>query len=898
MAGLSAVARAQAPPVDAVESYLESRGLTELRAQLLWDRLHGAPSGERVVLAERLAEALATLLEQADSADARALLERRSRELLELVPQADSFDLRLSLHRASYARAERLAERWRLRLVDRAERTEALRVFESLARELTALGSRAHRRVEELERQEESALELDLTLISERLADARQHRSLAFYLAGWAQTYIAELTDDAEAALQASRSFGWLLNANPGAPAELERFPERFLEYEHVARGAVGASVTAAVRGRIEDALAWLDRVEKSDDTPDELRAELLARRMTILARANRWGELDAVVRARREGDSADGTPAPLTIGEARLLAVLAFEAKPVDASQEVSVQRLAEAALTDLVAQGELPQVLDLASSYGAAPLGGDGFIVQHVRGLRAYEGARKDHRESEDEPEEPTADPAVTQQYLQAASALEAAMESSDADRFPGARGATAMLLGLSLYYASGANEAVANRRLGEAAERLQEASLLIEEPDRAADALTMAIRSLELVLERAGEGQSQAVRRREELVAMFLTRFPDHPRAGAMLLKQAGEESNDAAAVVATLLRVPDSSPAYETARRRAARVLYDLYRAAPRPDRDWAALRYVDVAEPLLEIDRRLASEGGADAAERVLVRARRILDALLSVDAVDASRAELALDAALALEHGGFTLQPDVVSELDYRRAQIALAQEDFEKARGIVQTLRDRSGYGGETRWASAAERLFLADASRRWRDAKRVGASDEDIITLAADVVRYGSRLLYGSLEDAERAADIELTIAAIVGEAAADLWRIEKNEEALALAQRMHGRVLEKHPFDHEALRRLAMLSEDAGDLETAVASWRRLSAGLAASSSEWWEARVRLIEALAKIDAERAREALRQHVVLHPSWGPAPWGERLRGLARRIGGVLGEREDDVGG
>ncbi len=880
----SLAARAQsAAPVDAVESYLEMRGLTELRAELLWERLTTAPSAQRVALAERLAEALAALLEEAGSPEERASLERRSRELLELVPEADSFDLRLSLQRASYARAERLAERRRLRLVGGAEETEAMRVFRTLSRELSALGSRAHRRVQEFERQEESARELDLTLVAERLEDARRHRSLAFYLAGWAQTYIAELTDSADAALEASRSFGWVLNASHGAPAELERVPKEFLKFEHVARAAVGAGVAAAIRGRYDDALAWLDLVEDSERTPGSVRAELLARRMTVLARAQRWSGLEALVRRSRMTEEGE---APLSVGEARLLAVLAFEAKPVNESQEASVQRLAQAALTDLVSRGELPQVLDLASSYGAAPLGGGGFIVHHVRGLRAYESAREEHRASGEPAEEPTTNPAATQQYLQAASSLKAALDASDAERFPSARGATAMLLGLALYYASGADERAAHARLLEAAERLQEASLLLESPDRAADALAVAIRALETLMQRGDEGSAQAERRRQELVGMFLTRFPDHPRTGSMLLKQAGEESDDPEAVAATLLRVPESSPAYETARRRAARILYDLYRAAPPSDRDWAALRYADVAEPLLETDRRLARDGGQAAASRVLVRARRVLDALLSVDAIDAARAERALDAALSLRHAGFEFEGDVSSELDYRRAQIALARDDFERAREIVRAIRQRSGYGQRARWASAAERLFLADASRRWRDAVRADADETRIADLAEDVVRHGSRLLYESLERQDAQAEIELTVAAIVGEAAADLWKIRGDEEALALAKRMHERVLEAQPFEQGALRRLASLAEDAGDLETAIASWRRLSAGLTAETPEWWEARVRLMEALARWDAERAREALRQHVVLHPEWGPDPWGERLRHLARELG------------
>jgi hypothetical protein len=44
--------------------------------------------------------------------------------------------------------------------------------------------------------------------------------------------------------------------------------------------------------------------------------------------------------------------------------------------------------------------------------------------------------------------------------------------------------------------------------------------------------------------------------------------------------------------------------------------------------------------------------------------------------------------------------------------------------------------------------------------------------------------------------------------------------------------------------------------------------------------------LLETLAVIDPPRARAVLAQHVALQPSYGPEPWGERLRAVERTLG------------
>src|SRR5690606_20735093 len=68
---------------------------------------------------------------------------------------------------------------------------------------------------------------------------------------------------------------------------------------------------------------------------------------------------------------------------------------------------------------------------------------------------------------------------------------------------------------------------------------------------------------------------------------------------------------------------------------------------------------------------------------------------------------------------------------------------------------------------------------------------------------------------------------------------------------------------------------------DVETALDAWRRLLAGLHQGSADWYEARYHSLRLLWQTDPDTAREVMTQHRLLHPDFGPDPWGQRLRDL-----------------
>jgi len=866
-----------APAERRVEQYLAERDLLEPLAAQLRARLERAAGEERVEIAERLAEVYVSLLTRAESGAERARWEQAGRGLLASVPEADSLDLRLDLHRATYARAEEIAERWRVGLASPAEREEAIATFESLERELAAIGRETDRRVIQLQRQEERAGREVSDLLVASLASARRQRSLAMYLAGWCNTYLADITDTPGRAEEALRQLGWLLGSEPNKPASLRRLPRNFLRYEHIARSALGVAVCSALLGRDGEAVAWMDAVDRAENLPTVIREQLPIWRMVIDAELNRWRDLEEAVAARRTDGDSDR---PLAPGEARLLATIALRADPPARDLEV-VERLRAIGVADLVRRGELSSVVELGREWGAGAFGDRGFVPNCVRGLLAYEQARELRDEAPGRTDE------MRRRYEQAAQALSAAMNAPDASRFGAAAGEVAMTLGLSRYALGTLAEQAATARFASAADAFERAAELLGDTERSGEAIWMAVRSLD---EAADAGAAIEESRRAALVERYLDRFPQSPRAGALLLREAVDSDASTEETIARLQSIPAGSDAHESARRHIARLLYDQFREAPDGERDWAALRYADAAEPLLADDLRAAIAGDSEAAQRAAARARRVLAALLATTAPDAQRAERTLSALLQLIGAGMIERAPIDREIRYREAQIAIARDDLQRAGRIMGDLRSDQPEDADRLAASLARSIYRR-ATLRWRAAQRTGAGVEAAARL---VVEVGSRLLES---ESAGAPEARLAIEAGVAEAWRDLWLVTGDEAALEEALRRHAALAQQGVTDPDFLRRFAELGEDAGDLDTAIDAWRTLSAGIERTAPAWFEARWQLVRLVEQVDRPRALSLLDQHAILYPDYGPAPWGERLRSLHQRLAQDSGG-EEDAGG
>ncbi len=849
---------------EVVEAYLADRGLLEVLAAHLRARLTQGPRDEQLKTSELLGKLYVKMLGASTTTQARQRLEGLSRELLAKVPESNSFDLRLDLAKATYLQVEEIVEKGRLKLATDADRAEAERVLRQVGPTFEEIAAKINRRVEQLERKESTAKEGDLEALRAELADGRRLRSLAKYYSGWAAYYTAVLTNQPPLARRALEDFGALLNSVPGKPASIERTPKSLLRYEHVARAALACGLCNAMLGNDVEAMRWIDIVEQGEGVPQVVQDQVFSRRVIVAASTQRWADVALAVRRRRTPEGGGGEVA-LSLADARLVAVLALEAAKSPATRpalRAEAERIAQVALGDLVIKGEVGHVLDLVKQFGTSPIGSEGFIVTYVRALQAYDRARELHKGSLASGatiDDPASAPEAINEYRQAGDLLGSAAASSDATKYPQERVKVLIRQGLAQFYAGD---------LVPAATTFQSAANGAP-PDLRKDALWYAVVSLDKAVD---GGKPSAVPARDAVATLYLKEFPGTENAAKLLLRQTRTESLTDAAALDILLKVPAESALYNASRRQACRLLYQAYKRSPEAQRDFAALRFADLAETLLKADHTRAlgdrDAMGKDAADSVVLRARQLADVLLGMNAPDVTRAQVALDALdTAAAYQGVDLRP-ISDEVTFRRLQIALANGDSVSADKLIGILRASEG-----QFASIADRVLYRRSLRLWKQAP----TDP---VLARDVVRHGQRVI----DESERKSLADAATVSVrdsVAEAAAFLATEQHDALMRDLAIRLDNQQLKAGYRTASTLHRLGILMEDQGDLPASRAAWDELVTGLTPGSEPWFEARYNSIRLLGKTDPAGALAAITQHKVLYPQVGPGAWKERFETL-----------------
>ncbi len=858
---------------DPLEAYMLDKGLDDLVSVYLLDELKSAPASQRSEIAERLGAHYAALLSQAKTPQRQREIQDKSRALLALVPDSDSYELRITLHKASFLLAETTARNFVLDMTTNEEVTDALRVFRDVSKSFADIGRKIDRRIGVLERLESNSTDADLQVLRAQLANARRLRSLSMYYAGWSHYYISLLADDPREATAARKALGWLLNAPGNREPELASVPTTLLRYEHVARAALAVALSYSTSHQDVVAIQWLDTIENADETPVIVRDEIPSRRLEVLARAKRWADLQRLIDTLRLGVDPEH-PKPLSIGQARLVAVMTLKAIDQGGGRDATgadrtrlLEAMAQVAMGDLVAQGEIGHVIDLVKRFGTAPIGDTGFVVLYVRGLQSYERARDIHA-AQGGGDEPSTNEQVINRYMQAVEAIDLALLADDANRFPDELLQAGMMKGLSLYYAS---------QLEQASNAFVDVFNKAHDTKVKQEALWYAIVSLDRAVE---QGQPSLTPTRDRLATIFLQEFPATDRAAKLLLRRIddGLLSNEEA--IAVLLDVPVDSPMYEAARRHASRLLYRQFRESHGQERDYAAANFLDVAQELIAIDMQTATTQQGEEADRarqfVVLRVRQALDAALSVTVPDVTRAEKLLD---LLEQNAQSMKIDLSSisgELAYRRLQIALDKGDEQAVRLAADRLARTDGV-----YARSGDRLLYRHAFDQWK----VSPEDSE---LALNVVNIGLRVLK-QFDPVEKHKNDKTILALIntIAKAAIVVWEQDNDDAMRDIAIKMDSMLVTFGKQTAQSLRRLAKTTEAAGDIEKAHAAWKTLLVGLREGSNGWFEARVETIRLLAMIDPAQARAVLDQHKVLYPHWGPEPWGQQLRDLDRQLTG-----------
>lgn len=847
------------PSTQALEHYLSDHGISSVLGAHLRKRMRESAGQERLRVAESLGRLYVKNLNEARTPEDRRRAEALADDLLRLVPESDSFELRLDLAKATYLTAERIAENDRVRLAPAEDKAEAERVLRNVLQVFEGLATKINRKVELLEKREAAAKEDDLTAIREELAYSQRLRSLSRYYAGWSNYYLALLTNNTQKVGTVLEHFGVLLNAQANRPATLDRVPAGNLKYEHVCRAMIGCALALTLKGD-SGAIKWIEKLEGSDETPPVISEKLFAYKAIVLAGSGRWSDLEVALRSRRAPDR-DREPRPLSVDEARLVAVLGLESLAHSSVKSGTLHditlRVAKTAMADLMAHGQITHVMSLVTRYGTATIGTDGFIANYVRAAQSYERAYEAHQAIDPKPTRPTSDPSLINQYRHAAHLLDSATNAADADKYPHDRTRAAIQRGLALFFGG---------ELESAADVLQKAALSAGTSDMKRDALWYAIVALDAAVD---SNKPSLASERDRLAVLFIQNFPTSEQAARLLLRQTKAELLSREQTLKLLLAVPPGSPVYEASRDRAAALLYAAFHDSTPADRSFAALRFAQVAEEAIALARPRAlaasDKSAADAARSIVQNARRLADVLLASPTPDIPRVEAAL-AMLDSITSYHKFDPSAYAqEIAYRRLQIA----DYKKDKPEVERLLAAIRAGGGV-FALSAEKLMFRRATESWREAP----SD---VSHAAAVVRHGLVVLSNPSTTPAAAQSLRASIA----DAAAAVWRANSDETMRDRAIDLDRALIETGAGSPSVLRRYAELAESAGQKPQALDAWRTLLAGLDHSLPDWHEARYHSLRLLWDSDKAAAYEAMRQHRVLFTKPAPEPWEQRLREL-----------------
>lgn len=847
----------------AVETYLSQRGLDDLLAEHLVEKLSLQAGDERTQTAQKLGQLYVRLLDRAESEESRKYWSERASNLLRLVPEADSAELRINLSKAAYMRAESIAEQFRLRMASPDEAAQAERVLRDTSTTFLEIAQSAHLETQRLEKRLAERLDEDAEqAVTAALASARQSRSLGFYYAGWSEYYLGLLTGDTSRAGRALRHFGWLLSSREGEEASFDRLQPGLLRYEHVARSAIGASLAASLQGRAVEAIAWLDAVERSTDVPADVREQIPDRRLYVQAKAGQWADLELTVRRER---SAGGALAP---SRARLLVVVCLEALAGPESRGRNrelIRRLADAGLSDLIAEGEAGHVLEIVRAFGTEYLGDHGFVVLYVKGLLAMDTAQRAREAAGDTGTGPASDPAIGAMYRSAASTLLASVDESDASLHPEER-IRAMTSAGSAFYLAGDYVLAADvleRAMGES-----------KDPDLTEAAHWLAVVTLD---EAVASGLKDLSPRRDQVAQLYLSVHAGTDRAARLLMRPSSAGLLPDEEAVEILLSIQPTSGNFLAARRQACQLLYRVYRAAPTAGRAFAGQRFLETATQLIRQELIEVRSGDVEnakrASESVVLRARQIADTSMGLTPPDIERATFALDTLDRVASFSDLKLDDLRAEIAFRRLQIASSQRDHD---AIERWFAEISSVDGG--FLASAQRLLYRDAVAYWIDHPEDARSAREIVIQGQDVVKQ--------LESSQSETRVLLGVLETMAQAAESVYVLEKDPSMLGEATALYARLIESDAATAQVLRRQARLLEKAGRSAEALDAWRRLLGGLERDTDEWFEARYESIRLLYSTDTEGARTALRQHITLFPSLGHAPWDQRFRELARAMG------------
>jgi len=815
----------------ATEAALQEAGMHDVQEAHLLELLRRAGEGEaRAAVIERLAELYTRQLRDMPAgSEQRGQIAARAWELAERAGDSVAIELRLTLMLDRYLPIERAAELDELGLIAEPDRVAAIAElrelhtrFRAMAQQSVADAALSDRRARAAESEQDAAQARSLS----------RDRSLAAYYAAWSGLTLGTL-ERRDISTDTLRWFGWLLGAQGELP-RLDGVHPASLEFEHVARAAIGVGRSHARNRDWLLAEQWLRQVIDSDRVKPAIRAQAGGRMLRLKVDRGAWVEAQAIADGLRR--AVEGEP-HLPTPEARYLAIGALT-ELREGANRAEVRLVAESALRDLIARGEIGHVLDLRRRFGASGLLGDGFIGLYATGLDRLEEAQN------------AGTPGL---YLDAAHRLLQAGDHADAPRFPVQR-EDALLKAAFCEIRAGRPrqaEGIARKVLaGAPSEQAGEEArwLLIVAMDEAQDP-----------------------RQRGELtesVRDFVTRYPGTERANRLLVRHAGTEVLEPGLASEGLRSIAEDDPLVLSARRVLARMVYRVWIGSGRRD-DAAREELIGLIDWIWE---RESSSATTDSADDRLEIARLALDAALGARSQDLDRAERAMAIAQSVVSGNPSLAR-FGEELTLRSVEIHAARGRFDEAARLADALHQSVSTS-----ATAADRLLLSALLRRLE-------TEPDDHGAAALGVRIGTRVVAEMVPPAPQrlTMDTSRVVDRIWRMAASEADRLN-DAPMRAVALRLARVVLERGMPSGQGLREMADLAARAGDADAELQAWSVLLSASSSDEEAWWEARYHTLRLLVDSDPDAARRAFEQHKVMHPMPGLLPWTGMIDELFRR--------------
>ena len=832
------------PEDDQVANYLRSHQMMSLLESQLESRIEDAKDlDEREQLTNQLSQLYLDQIRKYDRNNAlREVSLNRARRFIMQMGSSTLYELRIELLVDEYTELEPKVELKKLLLLDDLDLNSVIEKLDELANAFDVICNKLDPAVAQLERLVSRSTRSSNPELFDSLADLRRYRSLAHYYHGWAGYSLAVLKAQ-HVPSDILISFGWLTGSEGGMP-QISLLNESTLEFEHVARAAIGIALSYAQSEDTLSARSWTKRVVESEFTQSDSKLAAEDRYLQILAMDRDWTQVNILVSSIQ---ISRGSSAPMRVADARFLAIQSLQAlqsSRVGQGGEVQATKTAKDAITQLVEQGEIGHVLDLYRRFKKLPLIEDSFITRYAKALVELSNAESSSKAG---------------MYASIASQFAIALESPGASQFPKEQADCRLKL------------AYVEIRADRPAEAIKSCDLLINsssDPVVIEEARWMRIAAYESISLGSNNTKSNTTQL-DNAVREYIVAYPSTSRSAKLLLRHAMQGTVDSQTAIDTLAFILDEDPIVIPARRTLVQLRYQQLRAIGYTDE---ALQE-QILEMILWIDEHhQVVAGDIDDARAQLAIIRIGIE--LSIRSIppkldDAKYLIQQGDKLVAIDPSFNSYRPELV----FRTIQVSLLDKsNTHRIKDSIAMLDELASL--DPKMLDSARVLIVNALIQEWEQTQS--------LQLATQLIQQGSRVL--ALQTPPHPEPLGKQVSAItelVAAAAEYLWIHRDDADARDLAMRLSKLVHLRGQPSLDGLLRTTRVANATNDLETELESWLRLLAAYPSKDDRRYQARFESLRVMKDIDFPRAFAAYDQYRLLHPDLGPAPWNEWIAAL-----------------